>query len=129
MEYEAAIKFPELNVHLVLHNDEGDYVMHTTLSLNGDTLTATRPGRYVARCELPAGALNSGNYWVGSHGEEPYIRWPWGRDRLLRFEVEQTSPLLARYPTGFYHGSMGPLLGRWSRRELGPVVEPEAERR
>lgn len=119
MEYEASVKFPELNIHLVLHNDEGDYVLQTTLSLGGEALTATQPGRYVARVELPPGALNAGHYWVGSHAEEPYIRWPWGRDRLLRFEVEQTSPLLARYPAGFYHGSMGPLLARWSRVRVG----------
>jgi lipopolysaccharide transport system ATP-binding protein len=119
MEYVAAVRIPELNVHLVLHNDEGEYVLQTTLSLAGDELTETEPGRYVARCQLPAGALNAGHYWIGSHGQEPYIRWPWGRDRLLRFEVEQTSPLLARYPTGFYHGSMGPLLGEWTREQIG----------
>ncbi|HEX8847954.1 MAG TPA: ABC transporter ATP-binding protein [Gemmatimonadaceae bacterium] len=118
MEYEARTRFPELDVHMVLHNDEGDYVLQSTLSLGGEGLTQTAPGRYVVRCELPAGALNAGHYWVGSHGQEPYIRWPWGRDRLLRFEVEQTSPQLARYQTGFYHGSMGPLLPRWSRRQL-----------
>jgi len=118
MEYEAFVRFPELNIHLVLHSDEGDYVLQTTLSLAGESLTATSPGRYVARVELPAGALNAGHYWVGSHAQEPYIRWPWGRDRLLRFEVEQTSPLLARYPSGFYHGPMGPLLGRWTRSQV-----------
>ena len=122
MEYEAREDFPEFTVHLILHDDEGSYVFHSTLSLSGEHLIRTPRGRYVAACELPGGALNAGHYWIGTHGHIPYGPWPWSQDRALRFEVEQLSPEIARYPAGSFFGPMGPLLGRWTRQSLGETV-------
>jgi lipopolysaccharide transport system ATP-binding protein len=118
VEYEAYERCNEVNVGVQLWNDEGEQFFHGAHILGDESFTRLEPGRYVSVCRFPGGALNAGHYWISALTDVPYVKWVWQADRVLRFEVEQTSPQLARYKANNYRGVMGPHLGHWRRMRV-----------
>jgi len=55
-------RFPQPNLHIM--DNAGNYVFVTSPN-DWDMRAATRPGDYIARCELPAQLLNDGMFSVG----------------------------------------------------------------
>jgi hypothetical protein len=122
VEYEVGESMRDFNVAVVLDNESGETVFHTTHHLSEDDLTSIEPGRHVSVASVPAGALNSGRYWITVGAQIIYGRQIWEAQHAFGFEVELTCPRMARYNVGAYKGPVGPRLASWARRELSAVA-------
>jgi lipopolysaccharide transport system ATP-binding protein len=121
--YDVYEPFRELNVQLLLHDELGDSVFHSTLMLGGEALLAAPQGRHVTTCRFHGHALNAGQYWVSVYGDVPGNYWTWRVDRVLSFEVDMTVPEMSRYLPGTYRGAIAPTSVSWAR---ALVAGPEA---
>jgi lipopolysaccharide transport system ATP-binding protein len=123
--YDAYEPFRELNVQILLHDELGDTVFHSTHMLGGEALLQAPPGRHVTTCHFPGHALNAGQYWVSVYGDVPGHYWTWRVDRALSFEVDMTVPEMSRYLPGTYRGAIAPTSVSWSRTQVaGPAELP-----
>jgi lipopolysaccharide transport system ATP-binding protein len=121
IEFDALRDFPEFNIQLFLHDDEGMTVLHTMQHLSPqEDISRVRAGRHVSVCHVPGGMLNAGHYWLALKADVPYVRWIWDADRVLRFAVENTDAGMARYPDGYFRGVIGPIHVSWEREGPPP---------
>jgi lipopolysaccharide transport system ATP-binding protein len=129
--YDAYEPFRELNIHVLLHDEMGDTVFHSTHMLGGEQLLAAPPGRHCSICRFPGHALNAGQYWISVYGDVPGNYWTWRVDRALSFEVDMTVPEMSRYLPGTYRGSIAPTLVAWERSQVAVAAElpPNTPRR
>lgn len=115
IEIETLVKKPEPEMGVGFHvlTTDGSLVMHTSEVIGGQLIERSE-GRWVSRCQLPAHALNAGDYVLTVDADVPYKRVIFYEESVLSWRVEPTSAAMGRYRAEEWKGIIGPGLGQWS---------------
>jgi homopolymeric O-antigen transport system ATP-binding protein len=116
IETEVLKPTPEVTSGLRVLTADGNIVLHTSEIMNGER-RASRRGRRVSVCHLPAYTLNAGTYVVSVGADQPNVRMIFVEENVLSWSVEAVSPEMARYNAQAWAGVIGPGLAKWSVRE------------
>jgi lipopolysaccharide transport system ATP-binding protein len=116
IETEVLKPTPEAGAGLRVLTADGYIALHTMEIMNGERL-ATRRGRRVSVCHLPAYTLNAGTYVLSVGVAVANNRVIFYAENVLRWSVEAVSPEMASYSPQAWTGVIGPGLAKWSVRE------------
>ncbi len=116
IETEVLKPTPEVTSGLRVLTADGFIVLQTTEIMNGKR-RASRRGRRVSVCHLPAYTLNIGTYILSVGVTVPNIRVIFYAENVLAWKVEAVSPEMARENPLTWSGVIGPGLAKWYVRE------------
>ena len=114
IEINVTRELPEANLSILINNNEGVTVLHTSDAMGAESLLR-KVGISKVRCEIPAYCMNVGRYSLDIASDVPFNRVIFYERNVLSWEILGTCEKMGRYGIGAWRGVLGPGLARWSQ--------------